>query len=166
MMFDFARRHDAVQFNPVAGAACLTASKRKPKPKALSYDEVGQIRHAARIWRTGKSVSGTRPDGQVRDVIEVLLGTSDRIGEALALRAYDIDDTRTDGSRSLRTRASARTTCCSSPATNTPLSMNNVRRTPRKMLADAGLGHLQISLPSGASLDGSASQEISCRHGK
>ena len=39
-------------------------------------------------------MSGPRPDGQVRDVIEVPLRTSDRIGEAPALRKCDIDNSR------------------------------------------------------------------------
>ena len=46
MMFSFATRHDAIHVNPVAGAARLAAPKRKPK--ALSLDEVEQVRHAAR----------------------------------------------------------------------------------------------------------------------
>ena len=36
---------------------------------------------------------GPKPDGQVRDLIEVMLGTATRIGETLALRKYDIDMT-------------------------------------------------------------------------
>jgi len=38
-------------------------------------------------------VSGPRPDGQVKNVIEVMLGTSDLSGEPLAVRKRDIDDT-------------------------------------------------------------------------
>ena len=34
---------------------------------------------------------GPRSDGQVRDIIEVMLGTATRIGEALALRQCDVD---------------------------------------------------------------------------
>lgn len=49
------------------------------------------IRAAARDWRAGEGVCGPRPDGQVRDLIEVMLGTGVRIGEALALRAGDVD---------------------------------------------------------------------------
>ena len=36
---------------------------------------------------------GPKPDGQVRDLIEVMLGTATRIGETLALRKCDIDMT-------------------------------------------------------------------------
>lgn len=191
MMFNFALRHDAVHMNPVAGAARLSAPKRKPK--ALTYDEVEQVRNAARTWRTGKSVNGPRPDGQVRDVIEVLLGTSDRIGEALALRQCDIDDSRAADGLPMRvtvvgtlvvikgkgvyrqdfpkTSNSRRTLEVPEFAAqvirrrlkiiedkgmdeehllfftrkDTPLAPNNVRRTLRKMLADAGLSDLEVS---------------------
>ena len=34
---------------------------------------------------------GPRSDGQVRDIIEVMLGTATRIGEVLALRQCDVD---------------------------------------------------------------------------
>lgn len=92
MLFNCALRHDAVHHNPVAGTARLKEPPRKPT--SLTYEQISQVRHAAATWRTGKSVCGPRPDGQVRDVIEVMLGTSDRIGEALALRKCDIDDSR------------------------------------------------------------------------
>lgn len=100
LMFNFALRHDAVHHNPVAGTARL----RQPKKpvKALTLDELEQVRAAAAQWRTGKSLSGPRPDGQVRDLIEVLIGTSDRIGEALALRKCDIDDSRKDDGKPMR----------------------------------------------------------------
>jgi len=191
MMFNFALRHDAVHMNPVAGAARLAAPKRKPK--ALTYGEIEQVRDAARTWRTGKSVNGPRPDGQVRDVIEVLLGTSDRIGEALALRKCDIDDSRVADDLPMRvtvvgtlvvikgkgvyrqdfpkTSNSRRTLEVPEFAAevirrrlkiiedkgmdeahllfftrrDTPLAPNNVRRTLRKMLADAGLSDLEVS---------------------
>ena len=35
---------------------------------------------------------GPKPDGQVRDIVEVLLGTAMRTGEVLALRPCDLDD--------------------------------------------------------------------------
>lgn len=191
MLFNFALRHDAIHANPVAGAARIAAPKHKPK--ALTFDEVEQIRHAARTWRTAKSISGPRPDGQVRDVIEVLLGTSDRIGEALALRVCDIDDSRASDGLPMRVTVEGTLVTIKGkgiyrqdhPKTSnsrrtlevpeftaevirrrlkvvadkgmgadhllfftrndTPLSMNNVRRTLRKMLADAGLSHLDVS---------------------
>ncbi len=91
LMFGYALRHDAVHQNPVIGTSRLRQPKRIPR--ALTLDQLEQVRHAAGSWRTGAHVLGVRPDGQVQDLIEVMVGTSDRIGEALALRACDVDDT-------------------------------------------------------------------------
>jgi integrase len=55
---------------------------------------VQAIRVAAGAWRTDPGTNGPKPDGQVRDTIEVLLGTSMRPGEVLALRPSDILDGR------------------------------------------------------------------------
>ncbi|GAA1957974.1 hypothetical protein GCM10009816_19050 [Microbacterium aquimaris] len=44
-----------------------------------------------RHWETGLNETGPRPDGQLGAVIEVMLGTSARIGEVLTLRRCDID---------------------------------------------------------------------------
>ncbi|WP_310529224.1 hypothetical protein, partial [Nocardioides sp.] len=92
LLFGFALRHDAIARNPVEGTSPL----RKPKgsPEALTLDQIQRIRAAAAIWRTGPSVKGPKPDGIVRDALEVLLGTGLRPGEALALRPVDIEDGR------------------------------------------------------------------------
>lgn len=92
LMFGFALRHDAMARNPVEG----TSSLRKPKgsPEALTLDQIQRIRQAAAVWRTGPGVKGPKPDGIVRDALEVLLGTGLRPGEALALRPVDIKDGR------------------------------------------------------------------------
>lgn len=89
-IFTFALRHDAMQRNPVGGTSPLT--KPKNQIQALTLEQVQAIRAAAAAWRTGPGVKGPKPDGQVRDAIEVLLGTSMRPGEALALRPCDIVD--------------------------------------------------------------------------
>ena len=91
LMFNYALRQDALHHNPERGTTRL----KQPviKPVALNLDQLHEVRQAVASWRTGPSVSGPPPDGQVKDVIEVMLGTSDRIGEALALRKRDIDDT-------------------------------------------------------------------------
>lgn len=89
LMFNFALRRDAVVRNPVTGTAKLTRPRQAPR--ALTSEEIAQVRTAARSWRSGESLSGPKPDGQVRDLIEVMLGTGQRIGEALALRLCDVD---------------------------------------------------------------------------
>ncbi len=48
---------------------------------------------AVRGWRRGPGLSGPPPDGQLEHIIEVMLGTSARIGEVLAIRTCDIDAT-------------------------------------------------------------------------
>lgn len=90
LLFGFALRHDAIPRNPVQGTSPL--KRPKGEPHALTLDQISRIRDAAAAWRTGPEVKGPRPDGQVRDIIEVLLGTALRIGECLALRPCDIED--------------------------------------------------------------------------
>jgi len=91
LMMKFAMRHDALRHNPVSGTSPL--HKPPTAPKALTMDEITRIRKAAREWRTGDGLPGPKPDGQLREIIEVMLGSSARIGEALALRKCDADMT-------------------------------------------------------------------------
>lgn len=86
----FALRHDALPRNPLDGTSQLKAPPRTIR--ALTLKQVQQIRHAAAVWRTGAGVVGPPPDGRVRDMCEILLGTSMRPGEVLALRPVDIHD--------------------------------------------------------------------------
>jgi len=89
-LFKFAMRHDALARNPVDGTSPLKAPKGTPQ--ALTWEQVTAIREAAARHRTGEGVKGPKPDGVVRDFIEVLLGTALRPGEALALRRCDVTD--------------------------------------------------------------------------
>lgn len=90
LMFAFALRHDAIARNPVEGTSPLRS--RKESPRALTLEQIAAIRAAAATWRTGPGLPGPKNDGQVRDIIEVLLGTALRPGEVLALRPRDITD--------------------------------------------------------------------------
>ncbi len=89
MVLGFAVRREIIPRNPVKD----TSRMKKPPhtPKALTTEQISAIRIAARDWRTTPGTKGPRPDGQVRDLIEVMLGTATRIGEALALRKCDVD---------------------------------------------------------------------------
>lgn len=91
MVMAFAVRREIIPRNPVRETSRL--KKPKHTPKALTPEQISAIRTAARDWRTGDDVKGPRPDGQVRDLIEVMLGTATRIGETLALRKCDVDMT-------------------------------------------------------------------------
>lgn len=93
LLFGFALRHDAMSRNPVEGTSSLR--KQKSQPQALTLAQVAAIRVAAANWRTELGRSGPKPDGQVRDIIEVLLGTAMRTGEVLALRPCDVEDRST-----------------------------------------------------------------------
>lgn len=90
LLFGYALRNDALARNPVEG----TSQLRKPKnvPQALTPDQIVAIRKAAGEWRRGDGLPGPKSDGQVRDIIEVLLGTAMRPGEVLALRPCDVTD--------------------------------------------------------------------------
>ena len=90
MLFGYALRHDAIARNPVDGTSRLR--RAKATPQALTIDQIAAIREAAAKWRSEPGLPGPKPDGQVRDIIEVLLGTAMRPGEVLALRPCDIED--------------------------------------------------------------------------
>lgn len=85
-------RYEAIPRNPVGAVDRL----RKPPSKtvALTPETVRAIRTAVREWRRGGGLSGPKPDGQLEAIIDVMLGTSARIGEALALRKCDVDVTK------------------------------------------------------------------------
>lgn len=91
MIMAFAVRQEIIQRNPVKETSRMKAPKHTPK--ALTAEQIAAIRIAARDWRTGDDVKGPKPDGQVCDLIEVMLGTATRIGETLALRKCDVDMT-------------------------------------------------------------------------
>ena len=84
-------RYDAIAKNPVRDTTRL--HKPPSEAKALTFEQVEVIRVAARNWRRGAGFSGPPPDGQLEQIIEVMLGTSARIGEVLAIRKCDVDVT-------------------------------------------------------------------------
>ncbi|WP_207559521.1 MULTISPECIES: tyrosine-type recombinase/integrase [unclassified Nocardioides] len=92
LAFGLAVRYDAIAKNPVRDTGRL----RKPPTQAtaLTDTQVERIRAAARSWRRGPGFAGPPPDGQLEQIIEVMLGTSARIGEVLAIRKCDVDATR------------------------------------------------------------------------
>jgi len=84
-------RHEVLPRNPMDHVARL--NRPASAPNALSAAEVNAIRLAVAFWEAGRSVSGPKPDGQLGAIIEVMLGTSARIGEVLAIRRRDVDIT-------------------------------------------------------------------------
>jgi integrase len=93
LAFGLAVRYDAVVKNPVRDTTRL---RRPPsQAMALTAKQVDAIRAAVHGWRRGPGVPGPPPDGQLEQIIEVMLGTSARIGEVLAIRKCDVDVTGT-----------------------------------------------------------------------
>jgi integrase len=91
MVLGFAVRRGVIAANPVKDTARMKRPKRIPK--ALTAEQITAIRLAARNHRMVDGRKGPKPDRQVCDVIEIMLGTATRIGEALALRKCDVDMT-------------------------------------------------------------------------
>lgn len=91
LAFGMAVRYDAIAKNPVRDTTRL--KKPPSQAMALTAMQVDAIRAAVRGWRRGPGVPGPPPDGQLEQIIEVMLGTSARIGEVLAIRRCDVDVT-------------------------------------------------------------------------
>jgi len=91
LAFGLAVRYDALKENPVRGIARM--HKPPSQTMALTLEQVDAIRDAARGWRRAPGTPGPPPDGQLEQIIEVMLGTSARIGEVLAIRKCDVDVT-------------------------------------------------------------------------
>lgn len=72
----------------------LAGPETPTTPNALTPAEVNAIRTAIASWETGLSPSGPKPDGQLGAIVEVMLGTSARISEVLAIRRRDDDIVR------------------------------------------------------------------------
>ena len=82
-------RHEVIPRNPMDHVSRLRRPVRAPD--AFEDSEIELIREAVREWEERKIVAGPKPDGQLGQIIEVLLGTSVRIGEVLAIRIRDLN---------------------------------------------------------------------------
>lgn len=91
--FALAVRHEVLPRNPIDNVSRLHKPKRTPT--ALTSAEVNAIRAVIKAWEQSRGTSGPNPDGQLRQIVEVMLGTSARIGEVLAIRRRDLDLTTT-----------------------------------------------------------------------
>jgi integrase len=91
LAFGLAVRHEILPRNPMDNIAPLR--RDATPPEALTDSEVDAVRAAVRYWETGINKTGPKPDGQLGQIVEVMLGTSARIGEVLAIRRSDLDIT-------------------------------------------------------------------------
>jgi integrase len=82
-------RHEIIPRNPMDHVSRL----RRPAhvPDAFTVDDIESIRAAIHAWEHREILAGPRPDGQLGQIAEVMLGTSARIGEVLAIRLADLD---------------------------------------------------------------------------
>lgn len=87
-MFGLAVRHEALASNPMS---YVTPTRRERKEvEVLSVDTVHLLRHV--VSPEVRRQPGVRgPNGDLRDVIDGLLGTGCRIGELLALTWFHLD---------------------------------------------------------------------------
>ena len=82
-------RHELIPRNPMDHVSRLRRPPREVNTFAPA--EVRYIRTAIRNWEEREVTAGPRPDGQLGQIVEVMLGTSTRIGEVLAIRLCDLD---------------------------------------------------------------------------
>jgi len=91
LAFGLAVRHEVILRNLIDGVSRLHKPKRTPT--ALTATEVNAVRAVIKVWERTRGTCGPNPDGQLGQVVEVMLGTSARIGEVLAIRRCDLDVT-------------------------------------------------------------------------
>lgn len=91
LAFGLAVRHEVLPRNPMDNISRL--KRPAHTPNALTPAQVNGVRAAILHWESGQSSSGPKPDGQLGGIVEVMLGTSARIGEVLAIRRCDVDVT-------------------------------------------------------------------------
>ena len=82
-------RHEILPRNPMDHVSRL--HRKKTIPDAFTIDQIQDIRAAIRTWESRRILAGPRPDRQLGQIVEVMLGTSARIGEVLAIRVQDLD---------------------------------------------------------------------------
>lgn len=84
--------HGVLQFNPVRDARTLPLPPRKES--VLSVAQLATVRDLMRQWRADEAHRGPRPNvSLMENVMWIMVGTSARVGEVLALRRCDVDVT-------------------------------------------------------------------------
>jgi len=87
-MFSMAARHDAIGQNPVRETS--TRDRPATEIRALTLEEVALLRKNIATW-SGSNTMGPPRGDDLAELVDVLLGTGLRIGEALALQWPDVD---------------------------------------------------------------------------
>lgn len=89
LALSLAVRHEIIPRNPMDHVSRLRRPARTPD--VFTWDELKAIRAAISAWEQRPIKAGPKPDGQLGQIVEVMLGTSARIGELLAIRLRDLD---------------------------------------------------------------------------
>ncbi|WP_220456727.1 tyrosine-type recombinase/integrase [Changpingibacter yushuensis] len=82
-------RHEIIPRNPMDHVSRLRRPTRTPD--VFTWGELEAIRTGISAWEQRPIKAGPKPDGQLGQIVEVMLGTSARIGEFLAIRVGDLD---------------------------------------------------------------------------
>lgn len=92
LLCGYAVRDDALPRNPVRDVQRLPMSPKKES--VLTPAQIADIRKLMRNWRRKRPDGGPRPNYRALiDGMDIMLGTSVRIGECLALHRCDVDIT-------------------------------------------------------------------------
>ncbi|WP_420898260.1 phage integrase central domain-containing protein [Cryobacterium sinapicolor] len=84
--------HGVLTFNPVRDARSLPLPPKKES--ALNAGQLETVRERMRSWRANGYQHGPRPNARLlENAMWIMVGTSARIGEVLALRRCDVDVT-------------------------------------------------------------------------
>lgn len=87
----YAVRDDAMPHNPVRDVQRMPTPTKKTS--ALAPEQIRGVRELMQVWRE-KGARGPRPDHRALvDGMDIMLGSSARVGECLALRRMDVDMT-------------------------------------------------------------------------
>lgn len=93
--FTIATRHGALRQNPMRDVAGVTVTRKDPH--ALTVEQVRAVRAAITAWQNpppaedGKPRRGRPRTTALIDLVDFILATAVRIGEALAVRWSDVD---------------------------------------------------------------------------
>lgn len=88
-MLGLAARHGAISSNPLRDVAKVRMSRKEVR--ALTVEEASALRSGLKQWQMDSHPRGRKRPDDLLDVVDVMLATGARIGEALALRWKDID---------------------------------------------------------------------------
>ncbi|GAA2180329.1 tyrosine recombinase XerC [Leucobacter tardus] len=89
LALSLAVRNEIIPRNPMDHVSRLRRPARTPD--VFTWDELKAIRTGISAWEQRPISGGPKPDGQLGQIVEVMLGTSARIGELLAIRLRDLD---------------------------------------------------------------------------